>query len=79
MIGDLRKMSTRRFAIDQKGNRIYIGSTVRYKNSTLLIEDIQYLTWNKIQYLTLSDKKNKNKKFDLVPSSDVMVSYRSKN
>lgn len=72
-------MSTRRFAVDQKGNKVYVGSTVRYKDDTLLIENIQDLSWNKIQYLTLSDRKNKNKKIDFVPSSEVTASYNSRN
>jgi len=72
-------MLTRTFAVDKKGNKIYVGSTVRYKDDILLIENIRDLSWNKIQYLTLSDRKNKNKKIDFVPSSEVMAGYNSKN
>jgi len=68
-------MQTKRFAIDSDGKRIYIGSSVRYKNSTYLVEDMKFLSWNRSQYLTLCERKNKNKKVDFVPSSDVVTIY----
>ena len=55
-------MSTRRYALDQKGKKIYIGSSIKYRNLSFLVEDINYLSWNTEQYLTLADKRNKNKK-----------------
>jgi hypothetical protein len=70
-------MKTRRFAIDQHGKRIYIGSSVKYNNKIFLVEDMQYLSWSKDQYLTLTDKKNKNKKIDFVSSSDVTIKYKT--
>jgi|15BtaG_2_1085339.scaffolds.fasta_scaffold79779_2 hypothetical protein len=68
-------MQTKRFAIDSKGKRIYIGSSVRYRNSTYLVEDMKFLSWSRSQYLTLCENKNKNKKVDFVLSSDVLMVY----
>ena len=68
-------MQTRKFAIDSKGKRIYIGSSVNYKNLTYLVEDMKFLSWSRSQYLTLYEKKNKNKKVDFVLSSDVITVY----
>ena len=68
-------MQTRKFAIDSKGKRIYIGSSVNYKNSTYLVEDMKFLSWSRSQYLTLCENKNKNKKIDFVLSSDVITVY----
>jgi len=68
-------MQTRKFAIDSKGKRIYIGSSVNYKNSTYLVEDMKFLSWSRSQYLTLYENKNKNKKIDFVLSSDVITVY----
>jgi len=68
-------MQTRRFAIDSKGRRIYIGSSVTYKNSVYLVEDMKYLQWKIDQYLTLRGKKNKNKKVDFVLCNEVKRVY----
>ena len=70
-------MKTRKFAIDNKGKKIYIGSTVRYKNLTFLVEDMQHLSWNREQYITLVDKKNKNKKIEFVLPSEVTTQYKT--
>tara|TARA_R110000824_G_scaffold8737_4_gene39648 strand:- start:64602 stop:64814 length:213 start_codon:yes stop_codon:yes gene_type:complete len=68
-------MLTRRFAVDQKGNKIYVGSVVKYNNQSFLVEEIEDLSWNKDQYLTLADRKNKNKKIKFIDSKNVKVSY----
>jgi len=70
-------MKTRKFAIDNKGKKIYIGSTVRYKNLTFLVEDMQHLSWNREQYITLVDRKNKNKKIEFVLPSEVTAQYKT--
>ena len=67
---------TRRFALDSKGKKVYIGSSVYFKNKLFLVEDMQYLSWNKIQYLTLVDKKNKNKKIEFVSPEQVVITHR---
>jgi len=68
-------MATRRFAMDAHGNRILVGHRVKYKNRIYILEDIEYLSWNINQYLTLSEIKNKNKKIQFVSSHEV-VSHR---
>ena len=72
-------MQTRKFAIDSKGQRIYIGSSVRYRNSVYLIEDMKYLSWDTSQYLTLQEKKNKNKRVDFVHCHEVRKIYSEEN
>jgi|TARA_R110000765_G_scaffold365896_3_gene456028 hypothetical protein len=64
---------TRRFTIDSRGNRAYVGSKVHYNNSVWLLEDIQRLAWNKNQYLTLQDVRNKNKKIEFINPQDIKV------
>tara|TARA_R110000824_G_scaffold14726_8_gene62477 strand:+ start:1817 stop:2032 length:216 start_codon:yes stop_codon:yes gene_type:complete len=71
-------MLTRRYANDKNGKKVYVGTSVKYKNLTYLIEDIQYLSWNRNQYLTLLDKKNKNKKVDFVLPSEVSIQYKKR-
>ena len=66
-------MITRRYAIDQNNHKLFIGSTVRYKKSLFLVEEIDYLTWNTNQYLTLVSIKNKNKKLKYISSHNVKV------
>jgi len=70
-------MITRKFAIDKKGAKIYIGSSVKYKNLTFLVEDMSHLSWNREQYITLVDKKNKNKKVEFVLPSEVTAQYKT--
>jgi hypothetical protein len=70
-------MSTKKFAIDKKGKKIYIGSMVRYNNKTFLIEEMQYLPWNRVQYVTLVDKRNKNKKIEFVLPAEVTIQYKT--
>jgi len=65
-------MLTRRFAIDADGQRILVGSCVTYKNKIYVLEDIEYLSWNVNQYLTLTELKNKNKKVQFVSSNEVI-------
>ena len=69
-------MSTRRYALDQKGKKIFIGSSIKYRNLPFLVEDISYLSWSTEQYLTLVDKKNKNKKIEFVLPNQVNIAYR---
>ena len=64
-------MTTRRFALDKNKNKIFIDSPVKYNNKIFLVEEIEYLSWNTKQYLTLIDKKNKNKKIKFVLSDNV--------
>jgi len=68
-------MSTRRFTIDANGKKILVGSRVKYKDKIYILEDIEYLSWNINQYLTLSELKNKNKKIQFVSSHEI-VSYK---
>ena len=70
-------MSTRRFALDRRGKRFYIGSVVEYNNKTFLVEDMQFLAWSREQYVTLCDKRNKNKKIEFVASRDVLVKHKT--
>ena len=64
-------MTTRRYALDEKNRKIFIGSRVKYNNRIFLVEDIQYLNWTIKQFLTLSDSKNKNKKLEFIAPSEV--------
>ena len=66
-------MTTRRYALDGRSHKVYIGSTVNYNNHKFLVEDIQYLSWNTEQYLTLVDQKNKNKKLEFISPIDVRI------
>ena len=63
---------TNRFTLDARGKKVYVGDCVSYNNCTWLLEDIDYLTWNSNQYLTLRDVRNKNKKINFVLSGDVI-------
>ena len=69
--------ATRRFTIDSRGKRAYVGSKVRYKEKVWILEDIQRLAWNKNQYLTLQDPKNKNKKIEFIKPEDIKVEYNN--
>jgi CBS-domain-containing membrane protein len=69
-------MSTRRFTYDANGKKIYIGSIVIYKNRHFLVEDMEYLSWNREHYITLVDKKNKNKIVRFISPKDVMAARR---
>jgi Uma2 family endonuclease len=64
-------MSTRRFAVDSRGKKIYINDCVLFENKEYYIEDIKYLIWNRDQYLTLVDTRNKNKKIDFISPNDI--------
>jgi len=66
---------TRRFTLDHRGKKVYIGSTVIFKKKLFLVEDMQYLSWNKIQYLTLVDEKNKNKKIEFVSPEEIALCF----
>ena len=70
-------MSTRKFAIDKKGKKIYIGSAVKYKNLIFFVENMQHLSWNREQYITLVDRKNKNKKIEFVLPAEVSIQYKT--
>ena len=52
-------------------NKVFIGSFVKYNNKIFLIEEIESLSWNSNQYLTLADKKNKNKKMKFISPNNV--------
>ena len=64
-------MTTRRYALDEKNRKIFIGSRVKYNNRIFLVEDIRYLDWTIKQFLTLSDDKNKNKKLEFILPGEV--------
>ena len=64
-------MTTRRYALDEKNRKIFIGSRVKYNNRIFLVEDIRYLDWTIKQFLTLSGDKNKNKKLEFILPSEV--------
>ena len=66
-------MTTRIFALDKNEHKLYIGSSVKYQDKTFLVEEIENLSWNTKQYLTLVDKRNKNKKIKFVLSEEVRV------
>ena len=66
-------MTTRRYAIDQNNRKLFIGSSVKYKSNLFVVEDIDYLSWNTNQYLTLVSVKNKNKKLEFISPNDVRV------
>ncbi len=57
---------TSRFTIDRTGRKVYLGAKVLYDNKVWLLEDINYLSWNSNQYLTLQDLHNKNKKLNFI-------------
>ena len=61
------------FALDSKGNKIYAGTCVLYKNKSFLIESMQDpLYWNREQYITLIDADNTNKKIEFVSPKEVL-------
>ena len=61
------------FALDSKGNKLFIGNPVLYKNKLFLIESMQDpLYWNREQYITLIDARNKNKKIEFVLPKEVL-------
>jgi hypothetical protein len=61
------------FALDNKGNKFYVGNCVVYKNRLFLVENIKDpLLWNREQYITLIDQKNKNKKVEFVLPGEVV-------
>ena len=70
-------MSTKRFAIDKKGNKIYIGNVVKFNNQLFLVEDMNYLSWSKEQYITLRDRNNKNKILEYITPSEVTKLWRA--
>ena len=69
-------MSTRRYALDKDGKKVLIGSKVSFKNKIYIVEDIEYLSWNINQYLTLSELKNRNKKVQFVSSHEISSKER---
>jgi len=68
-------MVTRRYALDEKNHKIFIGSRVKYNNRTFFVEDIQYLDWTIKQFLTLLDSRNKNKKLEFIAPNKVKAMY----
>ena len=70
-------MSTKRFAIDKKGNKIYIGNVVKFIIQLFLVEDMNYLSWSKEQYITLRDRNNKNKILEYITPSEVTKLWRA--
>ncbi|HIL25772.1 MAG TPA: hypothetical protein EYG21_00015 [Nitrospinaceae bacterium] len=70
-------MTTVRFALDARGKKVPIGSTVIYKEKLYKVNDIEYLSWNINQYLTLSELNNKNKTLEFISSHEV-ISYKGR-
>ena len=68
-------MTTRTFAVDKKGKKIYIGTIVEYKKEPFFIENMNMLSWNREQYLTLRSKKNKNKTLEFITPKDVFAKH----
>lgn len=66
-------MPTKKFAIDANGEKAYEGTEVLYKNRVWLLETIDYLIWNRNQYLTLSDPNNKIKKMKFISPNEVAI------
>lgn len=72
-------MKTKRYAIDRNQRKLFIGSSVKYKNDIFLVKEIDYLSWTTNQYLTLVSVKNKNKKLEFIQPRDVnLVRYNEK-
>ena len=69
-------MSTNRFTLDADGNRAYIGERVYYQNKIWVLKDINYLKWNKEQYLTLQDLYNQNKNISYIKSNQILAVRR---
>ena len=65
-------MISNRFTIDAHGKKAYVGSNVYYRNKKWLLEDIEYVSWNSNQYLTLQDLSNKNKKLTFISPNSVI-------
>ena len=66
-------MLTKKFAIDANGEKAHEGSEVLYKNKVWLLETIDYLSWNRNQYLTLLDPNNKIKKMRYIDPREVTI------
>ena len=66
-------MLTKKFAIDANGEKAYEGTEVLYKNKVWLLEAIDYLSWNRNQYLTLLDPNNKIKKMRYIDPREVTI------
>lgn len=62
-----------RYTIDAYGKKAYLGSKVLYNNKIFLLEEINYLSWNSNQYLTLQDANNQNKKIDFISPESIQV------
>ena len=69
-------MISNRFTIDAHGKKVYVGSNVYYRNKKWLLEDIEYVSWNSNQYLTLQDLSNKNKKLTFISPNSVISARR---
>ena len=72
-------MSTRRFATDKYGRKFYIGDLVEYDKNLFLVEDMNFLSWNREQYLTLRSKKNDNKLVEFIHPLSVCKSAKVKH
>ena len=67
-------MTSRSFALDQNGKRIYIGSIIEYDNTLFYVEDMNFpLSWSREHYLTLRAKNNKNKLLEFISSKKVLA------
>ena len=69
-------MATRKFALDKVGRKIYVGNLVQYNNKIFFVEDMNFLSWNREQYLTLRDKTNKNKKLEYISPNNVVSRHK---
>ena len=72
-------MTSRSFALDQNGKRIYVGSVIEYDNALFYVEDMNFsLSWSREHYLTLRAKNNRNKLLEFISSKDVLLKPRHK-
>ena len=68
----IQNISTGRYTIDAHGRKVYVGAKVYYRDKKWLLEDIQYVSWNANQYLTLQDVFNKNKRVTFISPQSVI-------
>jgi len=61
------------FAIDRNGTKTYIGNLVQYNNKYFYVENMEFISWNREQYLTLKSINNKNKILQYISPRDVVL------
>lgn len=66
-------MATRIFAVDRKGKKFFIGSTVEYKNNLYFVEDMLFTAHPRDQYITIKQKSNQYKILEYILPKDVIL------